>query len=96
MPSLIATLKVKEEKVDEAVKFFQQLQTDVKANEPGTLEYVFHQKSGEPTTFVVYEKYADDEALKTHGANLAKVGERFRPILDGAPEIVRIEELPLT
>ncbi len=93
MPSLIATLKVKEEKVDEAVKFFQELQSDVKANEPGTLEYVFHQKSGEPTCFVVYEKYADAEALKTHSSNLGKVGARFAGILDGAPEIVMIEEL---
>ena len=93
MPSLIATLKVKEEKVDEAVKFFQELQTDVKANEPGTLEYVFHQKDGAPETFVVYEKYADADALKTHSANLAKVGARFAPLLDGPPEIVRIEEL---
>jgi quinol monooxygenase YgiN len=93
MPSLIATLKVKEEKVDEAVKFFQELQTDVKANEPGTLEYVFHQKDGEPTTFVVYEKYADADAIKTHSANLAKVGARFAPLMDGPPEITRISEI---
>ena len=93
MPSVIATLRVKEEKVDEAVKFFRELQSNVKANEPGTLEYVFHQKAGEPTTFVVYEKYADAEALKTHSANLAKVGRQFGPILDGAPEIVRVDEI---
>ena len=93
MPSLIATLKVKDDKVDEAVKFFQELQENVKSNELGTLEYVFHQKTGEPTTFVVYEKYADAEALKTHSANLAKVGSRFAPILDGPPEIVAIEEI---
>ncbi|MBW2282015.1 MAG: antibiotic biosynthesis monooxygenase [Deltaproteobacteria bacterium] len=93
MPSLIATLKVKEEKVDEAVKFFQELQENVKSNEPGTLEYVFHQKAGEPSTFVVYEKYADADALKTHSANLAKVGARFAPILDGPPDIVRLDEI---
>jgi quinol monooxygenase YgiN len=93
MPSLIATLKVKEEKVDEAVKFFQELQKNVKADEPGTLEYVFHQKSGEPTTFVVYEKYADAEALKTHSANLGKVGAQFAGVLGGAPEIVMMEEI---
>ncbi len=93
MPSLIATLKVKEEKVDEAVKFFQELQTNVKANEPGTLEYIFHQKAGEPTTFVVYEKYADAEALKTHSANLAKVGGQFAGVMAGPPEIAMLEEL---
>lgn len=93
MPSLIATLKVKDDKVDEAVKFFQELQTRVKADEPGTLEYVFHQKSGEPTTFVVYEKYADQDALKTHSANLAKVGAQFAGIMAGPPEIAMLEEI---
>ena len=93
MPSLIATLKVKEDKVDEAVKLFQELQENVRSNEPGTLEYVFHQKAGEPTTFVVYEKYADPAALETHRTNLAKVGSRFASILNGPPEIVAIEEI---
>jgi len=93
MPSLIATLKVKEDKVDEAVKFFQELQENVKSNEPGTLEYTFHQKAGEPSTFVVYEKYADADALKAHSANLAKVGARFAPLLNGPPEIVAMEEI---
>jgi quinol monooxygenase YgiN len=93
MPSLIATLKVKEEKVDEAVKFFQELQENVKSDEPGTLEYVFHQKAGEATTFVVYEKYADTDALKTHSANLAKVGARFAGVMSGPPEIVMLEEI---
>ena len=63
MPSLIATLRVKEDKVEEARKLFKELQESVRAEEPGTLAYVFHQKKDDPRAFVVYEKYESDEAL---------------------------------
>ncbi len=93
MPSLIATLRVKEDKVDDAKKFFRELAGEVRAAEPGTLAYVFHQKKDDPRTFVVYEKYASEEAFKTHGANLAARGSRFAGILDGRPELQMLEEI---
>ena len=91
--SVLATLKVKEEEVENAVKFFNELAAGVRANEPGTLAYVWHQKRGEPSTFVVYEKYESEEALKTHGANLAQSGAKFASILAGRPEIVQMDEI---
>jgi quinol monooxygenase YgiN len=93
MPSVIAILRVKEDKVEDAKKFFRELAGDVRSSEPGTLAYVFHQRKDDPRTFVVYEKYASDEAFKTHGANLASRGQRFVGILDGRPEIQMLEEL---
>jgi quinol monooxygenase YgiN len=93
MPSVIATIKVKQDKVDEARKFLADLARSVQQDEPGTLAYVAHQRKDDPTTFVFYEKYADDEAFATHGANLRKVGAQFATLLDGAPDIVLVEEL---
>jgi quinol monooxygenase YgiN len=93
MPSVIAILRVKEDKIDDAKKFFVELASEVRKNEPGTLAYVFHQRKDDARTFVVYEKYASDEAFKTHGANLAKSGQRFAGILDGRPEIQMLQEL---
>ena len=93
MPSVVATIKVKSDKVEEARAFLKELSAEVKANEPGTLAYVFHQRADDPTVFVAYEKYASDEAFKTHGKNLASKGARFAGILAGAPEIVRLEEV---
>ena len=93
MPSVIATLKVKEDKIDDAKKFLKELAAKTLANEPGTLAYTVHQRKDDPTSFVFYEKYKDDAALAEHGKNLAAAGAKFGAILAGAPEIVQLEEL---
>ncbi len=93
MPSAVATLRVKEDKVDEARKLFKELQEATLADESGTLAYVFHQKKDDPRTFVVYEKYESDEALKTHSANLQKRGGALMGVIDGPPEMMMIEEI---
>lgn len=93
MPSVVATVKVKEGKSEEALAFFKELAAGVKANEPGTLAYVIHHRRDDPHTVVVYEKYASDEAFAVHGKNLASQGARFASLLDGAPDIVMLEEV---
>ena len=93
MPSVVATLKVKEDKVEEARSFLKELASDTLANEPGTLAYVIHQKKDDPTSFVVYEKYESDAAFALHSKNLATRGAGFAAILGGRPEIVMLEEI---
>jgi len=93
MPSVIATIKVKEDKVDEAKALFAKLAKGVNENEPGTHAYIPHQRSDEPTTFVFYEKYADGAAFAAHGENLKKVGAEFAGVMAGPPEIVMMEEV---
>jgi quinol monooxygenase YgiN len=93
MPSVVATLKVKEDKLEEARSFLKQLAADTLAKEPGTLVYTVHQKKDEPTTFVFYEKYESDEALAEHSKNLKAAGAQFAAVLAGAPEIVLLEEV---
>jgi quinol monooxygenase YgiN len=65
----------------------------VRANEPGTKAYVFHQRKDDPCVFVAYEKYENDEAFKAHGANLRAHGGAFAAVLDGRPEIVILDEI---
>jgi quinol monooxygenase YgiN len=93
MQTLIATLKVQNGKQEEAKTLFRELSAAVRANEPGTLAYVFHQRKDDPLTFWVYETYASEDAFKAHGANLAKWGPRFAGVLAGRPEIVFLEEV---
>ena len=93
MPSVIATLKVKEDAVDDARSFFGQLSKDTLDKEPGTLAYTVHQRKDEPATFVFYEKYEDDAAFAAHSENLKSVGGEFAKLLAGPPEIVFLEEL---
>ena len=93
MPSVIANIKVKEDKVEEAKAFFKQLSADTLAAEEGTLAYLAHQRKDDPTAFVFYEKYASDEAFATHGKNLASKAADFGALLAGAPEIILIDEV---
>ena len=93
MPSVVAKIQVKEDKVSEAVAFLRELTADTLKSEKGTLAYVFHQQKDDPTKFVAYEKYADDAAFKTHSANLASKGAKFAAILAGRPEIILLEEI---
>lgn len=93
MPSVIANLKVKEDKIEEAKAFLTELAKDTLASESGTLAYTVHQRTDDPTAFVFYEKYENEEAFKIHGKNLASKGAGFAGILAGAPEIIMIEEV---
>jgi quinol monooxygenase YgiN len=93
MPSVIANIKVKEDKIEEAKAFFTQLAADTLANESGTLQYIVHQRKDDSTAFVFYEKYENQEALDIHGKNLASKGTEFVAVMAGAPEIILVEEV---
>ncbi len=73
MPSLTATLKIKEgTSIDELSKALKELQQDVLENEKGkTLIYNPH-ICEKDNTVVFYERYVDSEALKAHSKNLTK------------------------
>jgi quinol monooxygenase YgiN len=93
VPTILATLKVKKDKIEEAKEGFRKLAALVKANEPGTQAYVFHQRKDDPSTFIVYEKYANDEAFKKHGENLRANGAVLAGVMDGRPEITFLDEV---
>lgn len=93
MISIIATLKVKEGKMDEAVQLLKEIVPKVRAAEPGCLAYVPHKVRGEENTIIFYEKYADKDALKVHSANLAKSLEKLFPLLAPGMDIKTCYEI---
>jgi quinol monooxygenase YgiN len=93
MPSVVATIQVKEDKIEAAKTFLKKLCADTLANESGTLTYVAHQRKDQPTTFVFYEKYESDAAFEIHGKNLRAAGASFADILAGPPDIQMLEEI---
>jgi quinol monooxygenase YgiN len=67
----------------------------VRASEPGTRRYVLHRAIGDPTTLLMYEQYADQTALDTHGTS-ARIQQLFGtlgPLLDGQPSIEMFAEV---
>ena len=83
MVTVIATLEVKEGKMEEVKEVLKDMVAQIKASEPGTLEYIPHTVKGGKfkNTIIFYEKYKDGEAVKTHMANLAKTGAKLTPLL---------------
>lgn len=95
MITLIATLKVKEGKMEEAIDILKEIVPQVKASEPGCLEYIPHTVRGDETTIIFYEKYSNKEALKLHAANLMKNMEKLFPLLEPGMDIKTCSEIAI-
>ncbi len=93
MITIIAKLKVKEGKMDEAIALIKEIVPKIKASEPGCVEYIPHTVRGEENVILVYEKYRDKEALKIHSSNLVKSLEKLCPLLEPGIEIKSCNEI---
>jgi quinol monooxygenase YgiN len=95
MVTLIATLKIKEGKMKEAIQILKEMAANIKASETGTLEYIPHTVKGEglENTIIFYEKYKNDEAAKIHRKNLSKTASKLSPLLEPGMDIKTCEEI---
>jgi len=82
MITLIATLKVKEGKMDEVKDKLKKIVAHVKKTEAGCLEYIPHIVKGEDNTIIFYEKYLDKDALNIHSANFMGNFKDLMPLLE--------------
>ena len=82
MPSVIATIKVKQDKLEEAKSFLKELAADTLKNESGTLAYTVHQRKDSPTTFVFYDRFneVNEARQQTHGNAYAFSSKAFEKI----------------
>jgi quinol monooxygenase YgiN len=92
---VVATLKVQDGKQAEFEAVFRDLMAQVKANEPGNQLYQVCKSKADPTTYVVMEIYADDAALKAHGASdhFKAAGPKIGPTMGGKPDIQYFETI---
>ncbi|MDX2168916.1 MAG: putative quinol monooxygenase [Deltaproteobacteria bacterium] len=89
MLTIVAKMKIKAGKEGQAEQALSDMIGYVSANEPGTLRYSLHRAVGDPTTLLMYEQYADQAAVDTHGTS-ARIQQLFGtlgPLLDGQPGI---------
>ena len=93
MNTIIARFKVKEGKEAEAEKKLGEMVAAVKANEPGALVYILHKNQEDPSEFIFFEVYKDDEAFASHAKtdHMAKMRENFAALAD--PSTMKIERL---
>lgn len=83
MVTVLATVEVKDGKMEEAIKVLKEIIQKVKSSESGTLEYIPHTVKGRnfKNTIIIYEKYENEDALRTHMGNLAELTAKFVPLL---------------
>jgi quinol monooxygenase YgiN len=65
-PVIFTTLTIQPHLVDAAVELLRKVQSDVRANEPGTLFYQFNQRADDPTIIWAHEVFADEAAKRAH------------------------------
>ena len=91
--ALITRLEVHASCVERAVAVFCDMEADVHANEPGTVEYRYYQSTSSPTVFWVHEVFADEAAKQVH---LGRHGQRradFDALLAAPPEFNAVAPL---
>ena len=95
MLTVVAKIKVK---ADQGAAFeaeAKKMIAHVRANEPGTLTYVCHRSTADPTVYLFYEVYRDQAAFAAHGGSPAMQAffGALRGIVEGRPEIEMYEAI---
>jgi quinol monooxygenase YgiN len=93
--TVIAKLKVQPGKEAEFEGAAKEMIATVKSAEPGTLNYILHKNTKEPTEFIYYEVYQDQAALDSHGKtdHMKAFGGKIGTLLAGRPEIAILQEV---
>lgn len=91
---VVAVVPVKPGKEAEAEEAFRSL-LDPSHAEPGCVKYALHRAHGEPTRFVMVEKWASMEALGQHGQSphMKDLGRIFADLAAEPAQILVLEPL---
>lgn len=95
MITVLAKLKAQPGKEASLAEVCIALAKEVRENEKGCLMYVPHVSVDNPAEIFIFEKYADQEALKNHREmpHYKAAREKFREILDGQSVVHILNEL---
>ncbi len=93
--TLIARIKAKPGSEQELENAFRDMIKKVRAAEPGCLTYVLHKSNQDPTMFVWYETYTDQESFDAHRKtdHMKEMGGRIANLLAEKPQIELLTEL---
>ena len=85
---LVAMITALDGKGDEVEQEFKKLVPKVRSD-PGSIAYIVHRSTDDPSRFFVYEKYEDQEALKHHSStpHFQEFSRAASSLLAGRPEL---------
>ncbi len=95
MVVVVAKIKVQPGTQDEAEKQLKMLVEYVRNEEPGTLTYLCYRRTDDPTQFLVYERYLDQESLDKHTSSprFLQIFGALTASFDGPPVIEMYQEV---
>ena len=95
MICILATLKVKKNKIDDFEDIFKKLSAEVRANEIGNIFYQVAKDREIENTYHVLEHYKDKESVDLHGKSdhFRLAGKSITECLDGAPIIKYLDAI---
>lgn len=95
MLTIVARMKIKSGREKDAEAALLDMMAYVRSAEKGTLRYTLHRAVGDPTHLLMYEQYADQAAVDTHGTSerIQHLFATLAPLLDGQPSIEMYEEV---
>ena len=95
MISVIGTLPLRPEHVEDFLAHAAATSAQVAANEPGVLQYLQYRHPSEPNTISFIEIYADAAALQRHAEApyIAESIPKLQGWLAGPPEVTMLTEL---
>jgi len=95
MLTIVAKMRIKAGKEGQAEAALREMIQYVRSAEPGTLRYALHRGVGNPTQLLMYEQYADQAAVDTHGTSdrIQSLFAALAPLLDDQPSIEMYEEI---
>lgn len=91
---IIARLSIQAGKNGEFETIFKQLQSAVRAGEPGNIFYACHRTDDE-TVYVVMEQYKDQAALDAHrnSEHFRSIGAKLGGVMAGRPTIETVTSI---
>ncbi|MEE3294803.1 MAG: putative quinol monooxygenase [Pseudomonadota bacterium] len=95
MVCVLATLKVKEEKISEFEEIFIELTGQVRSNEEGNIFYQIAKDREQENTYVVLEHYNNQDSVDAHGKSdhFRAAGAKIGACLDGDPIIKYLDSV---
>ena len=92
--AIVAKIKAKAGSEAALEAAFREMITKVRT-EPGTLSYILHKSTQDPTTYFFYETYVDQAAVDFHGKtpHMKELGGKIGALLDGRPEVTIMQEI---
>ena len=90
--TIIATLKIKSGKLEEAKRILKNFASWVRDNEADTTYYFAHKVKGE-NNLLVYEKYKDTTAFDVHRTNFNKRAKGLLELVEGENDITTLVDI---